>query len=101
MRDADLAALVQRAIGPFPRGLGGDAIDDVDLDLLDDTIMGVSSHYERNSRTLSDEHKDLLIESLRDLDRIYDRLPTATARDYFDRTRAVGQYLLENRAAPA
>lgn len=36
-------------MGPFPRGLGGEEIDGIDLVLLDDAIMGVASHYAKSS----------------------------------------------------
>lgn len=101
MCDTELAALIERAMGPFPRGLGGEEIEGVDLVLLDEVIMGVASHYKNNSRVLSDEHRDMLIESLHCLDRIDDALATDEARDYFARARAVGRYILEERAARA
>jgi hypothetical protein len=76
-------------------------IDGVDLVLLDDAIIGTASHYDRNSRPLSAEHRSLLEESLRGLDGIWEDLTTEEARAHFARTRAVGVYLLEQRFGPA
>ncbi len=98
MRDPVLAALVEKAMGPFPRALAGEEIDGVDLVLLDEEIMGIASHYERNSRSLSDNHRSRLAESVRDLDAIGDALPTDDSREYFARARAVATYLLARRS---
>jgi hypothetical protein len=97
VRDARLQELLDQASGPFPDGLAGEEIDGVDLALLDMTIHGVASHYPRNSRPVSDEHRAMLTSELTDLDRINGELPTQAARDYFDRTRAIARYLLHER----
>jgi hypothetical protein len=99
MKDPEFARLVAEAMGPFPRGLGGEEIEGIDLVLLDDCIMGVASWYERNSRPVSSEHREMLSSCLRDLDAIWDALPSDEARSSFSKTRAVGEYLLEVRPA--
>ncbi len=88
-------------MGPFPRSLGGEEINGIDLVLLDDAIMGVASWYERNSRRVLLEHRELLSSSLRDLDAIWDALPTDEARRYFARAKAVGEYLIAVRPGEA
>ena len=97
MPDETLIRLIGEAAGPFPPGLAGVDIGGVDLVLLDDAIMGTASHYERNSRPLSADHRALLDEAVQDLDRIWGSLPTDDARSYFARARAVGVFLLERR----
>ena len=96
MQDADLASLIEQAGGPYPRE-AHDPIDGVEPVLLDAAIMGIASHYLDNSRGISGGHRQRLVDELADLDRIYALLPTETARGYFDRTRAVGRYLLDRR----
>lgn len=98
-RDAELTALLQAAGGPFPSGLGGEEINGVDLVLLDEAIHGTASHYERNGRPLSDEHRAWLVDALQDWDQMWPDLPTDESREYFGRARAVALYLLERRSA--
>jgi hypothetical protein len=96
MQDADLAVLIGRTGGRFPNE-AYDEFDGVDPVWVDMTIMGIASHYTHNSREVSAEHREMLVHELSDLDRMYELLPTDTARAYFDRTRAVGRYLLDRR----
>ena len=97
MRDPELQRLGHLASGPFPDGLAGEEIDGVDVAYLDSTIHGIASHYPRNSRPVSRLHREMLVDALEELDRIYDALPTDEARAFFDADRAIIRYLLDHR----
>jgi hypothetical protein len=97
MRDAALQALLERHKGRFPRGLGGEQIDGVDLVMLDADICGIASHYDRNSRSVSAEHRRMLEELILDLERISPDLPSEEARDFYTAARGVADYLLRVR----
>jgi hypothetical protein len=98
MGDPELAALVRHATRRFPRGLDGEEIQGIDLDLLDDVFMGVASHYDRNSRPVTAEHHAMILQAIEDLDRLWPDLPTDEAREYFAARRDIAAYLLGPRA---
>jgi hypothetical protein len=97
-RDPELIALVEAHAGPFPSGLAGEEINGVDLVLLDAAISGIASHYSRNSRPVTAEHRAQLHALLDDWDDVWPDLQTDEARDYFGRLRAVAEYLIQNRS---
>jgi hypothetical protein len=98
VKDERLGELYEAlAAGPYPPGCAGEEIDGVELVLLDDAVAGVASHYVRNSRPMTAEHRQLLTVVLADIDRIWERLPHDEARDFFGRARALGEYLMASR----
>lgn len=101
MRDPELAALIQRATRRFPRGLADEEILGIDLGRLDDVFMGVATHYDRNTRPVTDEHHAMILEAIEDLDRVWPDLPTDEAREFFADRREIAAYLLGPRSDPA
>lgn len=98
MKDERLAQLYEAlAAGPNPPGCAGEEIDGVDLVMLDADIAGVASHYLRNTRPVTAEHRVMLADLIADIDRVWGRLPHDEAREFYGRARALGEYLLAER----
>ena len=98
MKDERLGELYEAlAAGPYPPDCAGEEIDGVELVLLDDAIAGVASHYVRNTRPMTAEHREMLTVVIADIDRVWKHLPHDEARAFYGRARALGEYLLANR----
>jgi hypothetical protein len=96
-RDELLVGLYASLLMPFPPGLAGEVVGDVDLGDLDDGIAGAASHYVNNTRPLTPDHRALLAEHTADVDRILAQLPDDYAREYFVQRRDLARYLLTTR----
>jgi hypothetical protein len=81
----------------YPEGCAGEAIDGVELVLLGADIFGIATHYRRNAKRLSVEHRELLGELLDDFHQIRAKLPSEEARTFYGKVAAIGEYLLETR----
>jgi hypothetical protein len=85
--------MAERLRAPYPAECRGQAIDGVELVLLDADIYGVATRYERNEHELTLSDRNMLSGLLADLDRVWPRLPTEHARSYYGTARELGQYL--------
>jgi hypothetical protein len=100
--DERLAGLMAAQLrAPYPAECRGQAIDGVELVLLDADIYGVATRYERNEHELTLSDRNMLSGLLADLDRVWPRLPTEHARSYYGTARELGQYLQGGRPRPA
>jgi hypothetical protein len=98
VKDERLGELYEAlAAGPYPPGCAGEEIDGVELVMLDADIAGVASHYLRNSRPITDDHRAMLIDLIADVDRVWARLPHDAAREFYRRARVLAEYLVTTR----
>jgi hypothetical protein len=77
--------------------LAGEELLGVDLVLLDADAAGVASHYLKNLRPMTADHRVLLERAANDLDRVRSELPNDVAIAYFDRLRKLVSYFLDTR----
>jgi len=90
--------MAEQLRAPYPAECRGQAIDGVELVLLDADIYGVATRYERSQHQLTLSDRKMLSSLLADLDRIWPSLPTEQARSYYGTARELGTYLLQSRS---
>lgn len=83
----------QRAV--FPHRWRDDDVAGVHLVLLDSQLAGCVATWQGGGGRLGAGHRDVLRESLRDLDRVLPRLTDGPERRYAERLRELARLLLQ------
>ena len=98
MPDPHLAALMAAQMAArYPAECRGLSIDGVELVLLDADIYGIATWYAPNRKRMTDQHRMMLTRLLADVDRVWAKLPTAEAREFYGMTRDLARYLIATR----